>query len=256
MANFTRKEYEAQQASRRSNQSGDKTLVTVLSQLLKEDGATVVVRFPYHSLDDIIYTSMHVVMDYPGRKFGANVECLEHDCPLCAAGVAKKNRVLLKMLVYTQEGSALETKAAIWDRPAAFADVDLKPLFDEYGDIANRLFKIRRTGVKMETRYNITPIDRDNAIYNSVTCPASFELLETVDPSRILVRSLEKYEEAKAQASGQEVSIPTASDHPTVAQEASVQPKPVEAPIQQPAPQPVQNEPVKTTTARGNRYSF
>lgn len=252
MANFTRKEYEAKHVSTRSNNNSDRAQVTFLGSLLNIDGSSVVVRFPYHSIDDIVYTTVHTVMDYPGFSYGKRVQCVDHDCPLCVQGLKQENKVYIKMLAYVQEGSSIVVKNVLWERPAAFADIDLKDAFENYGDLSQRLFKLKRSGVKINTRYNISAIDKDNAIYNNTTCPADFTELDTIDASRIMTKTYEQYERAK---------------HPELAESAPAAPvshpapQPAPESVVQPAPQPTVQPAVQPATpsdsgTRQKRYAF
>lgn len=252
MANFTRKEYEAAGGSR-SRQNADRTPILFMGSILNKDGASAVIRFPYRSMDDVVYTTTHTVMDYPGAHYGKKIQCLEHNCPLCAQGIKKDVRVLIKVIAYVQEGSSIVPKVVLWDRPAAFADIDLKDAFDNYGDLTNRLFKIKKSGEKMNTRYTIMAIDKDNAIYNNSTCPADFSELETVDAARIMTKTYEQYQAAL---------------HPEEKEGAPVAPKVVEEvtpavqPQAQPAPEPAvaesqpTQEPARPVATGRGRYSF
>lgn len=259
MANFTRKEYESASVASRSTQNRDRTPILFMGSLLNKDGASAVIRFPYHSMDDIIYTTTHTVMDYPGAHYGKKVQCLEDNCPLCEKGIKKDIRVFLKFLVYVQEGSTIVPKVVLWDRPAAFVDIDLKEAFDNYGDLANRLFKIKRTGEKISTRYTLMTIDKDHAVYNNTTCPADFSELETVDAARVMTKTYEQYQEALHPELAESThAAPKAVEEvkPVVQEVAQPAPQPVVAPTPvapQPTAKPAQETP---TTVRANRYTF
>ena len=199
MANFSYEEYQAKKASSRSASSKDQTSnervsITFMNTLLAKEGSSVVVRFPYTSMNDIIYTTTHTMV-MPGFPYGKRIRCLGDNCPLCEQGVKVEDRVFVKALAYVEENNTIVPKVVIWDRPAAFADIELKSLMEEYGDISKRLFKLKRTGTKMTTRYTAIPVDRDNAVYNENTCPADFSSLEKVDASKILTKSYEQYAE-------------------------------------------------------------
>lgn len=247
MANFTRKDYEAQRAASSKHGEGqNRTSITFLGTLLNKEGSSAVVRFPYHSMDDIIYTTTHTVKDYPGSIYGKKIQCEDHDCPLCAAHVKKDVRVLLKMLVYVQEGNTIVPKVVLWDRPAAYADIDLKDAFDSYGDLTTRLFKIKRSGEKINTRYTLLPIDKDNAIYNNTTCPIDFTELDNVDATKIMTKTYAQYQ-AALHPETRVTEAPKIEDSVTSVEPAA-----------QPAPQhtttPVQETPA--ATVRSNRYTF
>lgn len=246
MANFTRKEYESSGAASRSTQNRDRTPILFMGSLLNKDGASAIIRFPYHSMDDIIYTTTHTVMDYPGAHYGKKIQCLEDNCPLCAQGIKKDVRVLIKVLAYVQEGDSIVPKVVLWDRPAAFADIDLKDAFDNYGDLTNRLFKIKKSGEKMNTRYTIMAIDKDNPVYNNNTCSADFSELDTVDAARVMTKTYNQYQAA--------LHPELAESAPKAVEEVKPAVKEVAQPAPQPEAKPVQEAPV--TTVRSNRYTF
>ena len=254
MANFTRKDYEAQkEASGMSNAGQNRTPIAFLGTLLNKEGASAVVRFPYHSIDDIIYTTTHTVMDYPGSIYGKKIQCEDHDCPLCDAGVKKNVRVLLKMVAYVQEGNSIVPQVVLWDRPAAYADIDLKDAFDNYGDLTNRLFKIKRSGEKMNTRYTLLPIDRDNAIYNNTTCPIDFTELDTIDATKIMTKTYTQYQ-AALHPEMKVTEAPKAEE--SVKPVEYIEPEPVAQPTPQPAPEPTPQSAATQSETRSKRYLF
>jgi len=190
--------YKATQAGRRpanGGGSGDRPEVHFASEFLGTDGSSVVVRFPYHSMDDLLFVPTHQV-DWPGRRFGARVKCdEEHPCQLCEEGMATDIRVFVKFLVYTvNANNTVVLNNVVWDRPAAFADIDMKSLFDEYGDISTLLFKIKRSGTGTGTRYNIQPIINKD-VYPDTLYVADFSELNQVDPVFILTKSQQQYQE-------------------------------------------------------------
>lgn len=210
--------YKATQAGRRSNNgggSGDRPDVHFASEFLGTDGSSVVVRFPYHSMDDILFVPTHSV-EWPGRRFGARVKCdEEHPCPLCEEGMAADIRVFVKFIAYTIDANnAVVLNNVVWDRPAAFADIDMKSLFDEYGDISTLLFKIKRSGTGTGTRYNIQPIINKD-VYPDALYVANFSELNQIDPIFILTKSQQQYQEmlhpelAEARKNQQQTSAPT-----------------------------------------------
>ena len=202
MAQFNYEEYERQQAAKRANApTGGKNLPNTqfINSFLKNDGDTVVVRFPYTSMRDITYETTHNVR-FPGDKWDKKVRCVGDGCPLCASGVKTDFRFFVKALVYQVDDNTGKMKVipAIWDRAAAFADIDIKNKVqqcqdDDIGTLAENLVKIRKTGSGIETRYTLDIIAPTNRIYNKNTCPADFNLLDDVDPIRILTKTFEQY---------------------------------------------------------------
>lgn len=195
MAQFNYEQYAAQQAARKTsgnNQSSEssRTEVHFFGEFMKNDGDVAVVRFPYKAMSEVMFETTHLV-DYPGRKFKTRVSCGGDSCPICNQGVKIDSRCFVKGLIYVADDSGKMTRYnAVWDRPAPFADIEIKNLINEYGDLTTCLFKIRRTGSGTATRYTISIVLPNNSIYNDATCPADFAELEKVDPSKILCKTV------------------------------------------------------------------
>ena len=184
--------------------------VHFLSEYLKNDNDVVVVRFPYRSMADVYYVPTHLVQ-MPGSPYGKRVRCTgDANCELCAAGIPVQERVFVKMLAYvTNENTgAVEAQNVVWDRPSAFGDITLKGLIDDYGDLRQHLFKLKRSGSGNQTRY--TPnIILNTAVYNPNMYKADFTELDQIDASKILSKSITQYREAmnpKASEVKQEVN--------------------------------------------------
>lgn len=182
-------------SNRGNSGSSDRPTVHFASEFLAKDGSSVVVRFPYHSMEDIVYTPTHRV-EWPGSIYGKRVKCNENQsCPLCNEGMPLDIRVMVKFLAYTiNSNNEVVINNTLWDRPAAFADMDMKSLFDEYGDITKLLFKIRRSGSGRDTRYNIQPIINKD-VYPDEVYVANFAELNQIDPDFILTKSYQQYQE-------------------------------------------------------------
>lgn len=185
-----------QRQKERGTQNGERAKIHFMSEFLKTDGDTVIVRFPYHTMNDIVYTATHNMV-LPGAPYGKRIRCTETpDCELCKQGVKLEERVFIKFLTYTIDESTNEVvlNNTIWDRPAAFADIELKALMDEYGDLSQVLFKIKRSGSGLNTRYNVLPVV-NAVLYNPAVYRADFTELDTVDPAVVCSKSIEQYHE-------------------------------------------------------------
>lgn len=199
MANFSYEEYLAQQAARAAagnggaaGSQGNGAVVHFLNEFLTNDGDTVIVRFPYRSTADFVFQSTHSI-NVPGKKYPVRVACDGSNCECCKNGVKIDMRFFVKCLVYVIDDTDGQVKAlnAVWDRPAAYADIELKNLMQEYGDLSKQLFKIRRSGTGMQTRYTSTIIV-NTTVYNPEIYKADFSELNTVDPVRLCARSYSK----------------------------------------------------------------
>ena len=200
MAQFNYEQYAAQQAAQKTsggNQtSNNRTEVHFFGEFMKSDGDVAVVRFPYKAMSEVMFETTHLV-DYPGRKFKTRVSCGGDSCTICNEGVKIDSRCFVKGLIYVADDNGkMNRYNAVWDRPAPFADIEIKNLINEYGDLTACLFKIRRTGTGTATRYTISIVLPNNSIYNDTTCPADFSELNTVDPAKILCKTLAQYNTA------------------------------------------------------------
>lgn len=136
------------------------------------NGESAIARFGIKSLDDLEFASIHRLG--AANKYMA-VSCLKpldsHDpstCPFCKA-VAEGNasigkaakRVYVKMNVKyfdkTTGKPTEETEHIVWDRASGFAR-ELLSLINDYGELDKHVFKITRTGERMETKYTISYI--------------------------------------------------------------------------------------------------
>lgn len=296
MATFNMQEYEKQQSQKQANSGngGERKPVHFMNEFLGKDGDQVVVRFPYTGVQDLLFESVHKVIGvFPGDKFGKSVRCTgEKDCPLCNhsddAVKKRKNMFYAKMVVYKPTATGADLCATVWERPAAFADSDLKNLMLEYGDLSNYLFKITRTGKGTDTRYNIIPVNMQSPIYSKeVYTTKDLSCLDGIDATKILSKSVDQYNEvvnpsaAKATETAQTNQMETLKVEESVGQTVESWQKPQEtvAPeVQQPtqqyanpqytAPQTVETPqtpqapaqqpttPTQTTSGNVTRYRF
>lgn len=198
MAQYTMQQYEAMRQA--SSNQGNRELPKIhfMKEYLDKDGDFAIVRFPYASMADLVYESVHHVNGvFPNAPYGKNVSCSGDDnCPLCKSTdpeVSKKTmRFYAKFIVYTQENGQVVLNPTIWDRPSAFGDVDLKNLMTEYGDLTNYLFKVVRSGSKTDTRYNIIPV-LNKAVYPDNQYVRDFTVLNDIDAVKICTKSVAQY---------------------------------------------------------------
>jgi hypothetical protein len=200
MAQFNYAAYAAQQAARQTNSKGDLPKTHFMGEFLKNDGDFAVVRFPYTSMNDLVFESVHKVMGvFPNNIYGKFVTCTgDATCPLCAhaddATRKTQMKFYAKMIVYTLENGSVVENATVWERPSMFGDSDLKNLMTEYGDLTKYLFKISRTGSGTATRYNIIPVNAASPVYAGY--PTSLDCIKDIDPVKILAKTVEQYNAA------------------------------------------------------------
>lgn len=185
MAKFSYEEFVKKEAERTTNN------LVYASKYLKDDGDTLIVRLPYKSLQELDYATVHSVVLSNGNR--RTVSCLrgEHNgvdtCPLCQASLSNANykpanKFYLKGIVYlTDETGKTAPSPFVFERPAKFS-AQVIDLINEYGDLRNFIFKLKRTGKKGDTKttYSFIPA-LNSSIYNEQNYPKDFSELEKID---------------------------------------------------------------------------
>ena len=172
MARFNFDTYEQTHQSSGGNGQGD----FKVKFFKVANGETKVVRFPYKSATEFDTVDVHTIQE--GSRF-RKISCLRNayepieKCPLCAANKPVKSRFLAKVLYYEQDPTtgAMLPKAGVWDAPISVAK-QLKGFIQEYNDISTMIFKLSRTGDKLETSYQIIPAN--TAVYRDEIYPLNY----------------------------------------------------------------------------------
>lgn len=152
---------------------------------LKDDGDETVVRFNYKDTSEFELVTVHSVQ--VGDKW-RRVSCLRsafdplEDCPLCASGDKVLQKFYVQLIEYKKdENGNVIAEGKIWERPAMFAKT-LKSFIEEYGDIRNFVFKIKRKGVRgsMQTTYDVIPANsmvyKDDIYVKDFSCFDNFDV--------------------------------------------------------------------------------
>jgi hypothetical protein len=171
MANISFADYE----NKKSNTNTGTKEYKVGYFSLKDDGDETVVRFAHSSVQDLSIVTVHdvKVTTKEGKELYKRVSCLReaHEplskCPLCTAGIKVSDKFFVKLIEYVKdENGNVTPKARVWERPAKYAR-KLKSLMDEYGDLTNHIFKIKRRGARgsMKTDYDEIFIPATSPIY-------------------------------------------------------------------------------------------
>ena len=186
--------------------------------LLKKDGDSIVVRFPYHTPSDFHIEHCHEVA-LPGNPYPQKVECTKEtgECILCDSKVKEVDRFLVKAVAYVIKDDKVELVPVVWDRPMGYAN-ELEGKMNDYGDLSEHLFKIKRNGTGTSTTYS-TDIILNKTVYNPEVYKADFSCLDNLEVDKVLIRRMSKYlelvnpttEESKIVAS---VSEPKGLDLP------------------------------------------
>lgn len=173
---FLKRQKERQERSNNFQNSGPR--VSYFS--LKNDGDEAVVRFAYTSPEELyndIFPTHQTTIDGKFRR----VKCLREsynspikDCPMCAAGIPVSERFYIRLVEYTMNDAGdIELTPKVWERPTSYVST-LNDFFDEYGDISEMVFKVKRSGEKgsLQTTYSILPANQK--IYNESLYPVDF----------------------------------------------------------------------------------
>lgn len=142
---------------------------------LKNDGDEAVVRFCYSNPDEFdIVTTHQINADGKFRRVNCLRESLNSSvdsCPLCKAGNPVQNRFYIKMIEYVRnDNGEIEAKARIWERPASYVQV-MSNLFTEYGDIAECVFKVKRSGKAGDLKTTYSIMLANPTVYNASLYP-------------------------------------------------------------------------------------
>lgn len=140
---------------------------------LKNNKDEAVVRFMHSSPADFDINLVHR-MNVDGRT--RNVNCIRElnqsaeACPACAAGIPLKKTIYIHLLEYVkQEDGSFKAVPKFWERSSAYITT-MANLCNEYGDLSEYLFKIKRNGEagSVDTTYDImfaSPAIYRNDIY-------------------------------------------------------------------------------------------
>lgn len=141
---------------------------------LVNDGDEAIVRFIYSNASQFDLETVHKVKI--GDQF-RRVACLRgplepiDNCPLCKANVKTERKFYVKLVEYIpvkdNAGNIVGIQAVpkVWERPASgkndFVKV-VKAYLDEYGDLTQMVFKIKRFGVagSLQTTYEVIPANQ------------------------------------------------------------------------------------------------
>ena len=185
MAKFDFTEYENRSSI---NKGEDKRTKVGYFNSLKNDGDEAVVRFFYTSPAQFELVSVHNIK--LGDKW-RRISCLREsayapitDCPLCEAGEKVTLKFFVKLLEYVRdENGNIVAIPKVWERPMSFATT-LKSYFDEYGDISQHVFKIKRHGVANDINTTYDIIYANPNIYKPEIYVPDFAGLDKLDLSR------------------------------------------------------------------------
>lgn len=135
-----------------NTQNGNKEYAVTALNLA--DGEDTIVRFPYAATSEFDLRTTHIVKVGSWYK---KINCLGSvsECPLCARGDKLSTRFFVHLLQYTQlPDGTVSTKAKVWDTGYEIAQT-LAGYINLYGDLSKLVFKLSRSGLRFETKYNL-----------------------------------------------------------------------------------------------------
>jgi hypothetical protein len=274
MANFSYADY----AEKLHNSNEDREFKVGFFNL-RDDGDTAVVRFAYNSVEEFTFATVHSVKltNKEGKESYRRISCLRgindpiEKCPLCLKGIKIEYKFFVKLIEYikTEDGQIIP-KAKVWERPAKFA-LKLKPFFDEYGNLTNYIFKIKRRGVRgsLKTDYDIIPAAtmadgssiyssdiyaKDFSDFNEFKTAGSSYLIKTADEMRTYLNTGHfpatiKKEDTSEHTPMQSTPTPVTLPHQSAPEVPIVTTNPTpSAPIKSPATSPTDGRPQRYTS--------
>ena len=156
---------------------------------LKNDGDEALVRFNYSSPEELVKTTVHTFFNKSNGRY-TSVSCLRgqndsiDSCPLCKSGDRVQLRTYLQLLVYTRDNTtgAITYTPMIWNKPGTFANT-VAAKMEEYGDLKNCIFKIRRHGQDAKSAtYDLIRVNPN--VYNDETYIKDFSAFINFDITR------------------------------------------------------------------------
>jgi len=145
------------------------------------DGESAIVRFLEQG-EDIFWCYMHEV-PVEGRNFGRDVVCCNQEndgtpCPGCEQDLQRKFKGFVNLIwneapifkrdkegkLEKEDGKVVITghkpQVAVWGSGIRVFE-ELEEVNTDYRGLRSRRFKVKRKGVKLDTKYHISPADTD-----------------------------------------------------------------------------------------------
>lgn len=201
--NYSYDDYLAREKQNNNNQGQNRDYsegpnITYLSTLLKNDGNSAIIRFPYTSPNEFDLCQFHEVT-VEGSKYPRKVECTcpsnmdeENNCVLCKSKAPLNKRFFMKMVVYIN-GVATP---AVFDRPEWFSKQVAEKIQD-YGDLSKHIFKIIRDGAANSTKTNYRIEGPLNLLkpqmYNDDLYNPDISIIKDLTPHMMFVKSQSKF---------------------------------------------------------------
>lgn len=170
--------------------SGEQFVRSNVSFMTLGSGDEAVIRFAPSDKHEIIYFH-NETDDWKSRKIACTREDFKDpidNCPFCAAKKPLKSRYYVKMLQYVRNDDGdIEIVPKVWDAPTMYV-TKIMNLEEEYGDLSNMVFKMKRNGAGQQTTYDFLPAM--STIYNESIYKKDFSELENYKALGTLVKEL------------------------------------------------------------------
>lgn len=189
MARFDYESFEANESKKSANSYNNGPRVLFFG--LKNDGDTAIVRFIYKDKSDFDVVSVHKTKI---NNFTRNINCLRESaseplnkCPFCAAGEKISHRFFVKLVEYTtDETGAIVATPKVWERPVGFAR-ELISYSEEYGDLRDNVFKIKRVGKAGDKSTTYSLIVANPNIYKEELYKSDFSAFDSFKLTSFMV---------------------------------------------------------------------
>lgn len=145
-------------ADMKKNSAQQKTNLSKVGYFKLGDGEEALVRLNCSTISDLEIATIHSIK--VKDKF-RNVSCLRKsvtepidNCPLCKDGNQAKTRVYVKLIKYDVDefGKVKGIVSLVANLPKKYGDT-ISNLIQEYGDLREQVFKIKRVGSELNTTY-------------------------------------------------------------------------------------------------------
>lgn len=124
------------------------------------------------------WVTFHVGEDFRKKMMCTNDDQHDFKCWGCEAGMRPRNRVLVNVLVMKNGDWSPKILEAAYSRRGGQPANAIIDFADEYGTITDREYKFSRTGVKLDTKYSLIPL-------NQADLPVEDDNFEMIDTSNV-----------------------------------------------------------------------
>lgn len=147
--------------------------------------------------------------DFRKKMVCTNDEAHDFKCWACEAGKRPRTRALINVLVMKNGDWAPKILEAAYSRRGGQPANAIIDFADEYGTLTDREYKFSRTGVKLDTKYSLIPLNQadlpdDDSNFEMIDTSSVFREIPYEDQAEYMMTPLEdkKSEEKSEDGSG------------------------------------------------------